>query len=78
MTTQELSLAAAEDEVDHYKRALEGADRKLKKLRSHVKQTETDRVALGAALKAAEAELKAAKARDTEASAGSAEGQGSN
>jgi septal ring factor EnvC (AmiA/AmiB activator) len=78
MTTQELSVAAAEDEVAHLERAVDGADRKLEKLRGHIDQTKADKAALKAALKAAEDELKAARARSVEASAGSAEGQGSN
>lgn len=76
MTTQELSVAAAQDEVAYYRAAIDGADRKLEKLRGQIDQTKAARRGFVADLKAAEDELKAAKDRDTEAAAGAAAGEG--
>jgi len=73
---QELSVAAAEDMVAYYRQAIDRTDRKLKKQRGHVEQTEAARARFVASLEAAEDELAAAKERDVEAAAGVAEGSG--
>lgn len=76
MTTQELSVAAAEDEVAYHQAAIERLDRKLEKLKAQTDQTKAARGEFVAGLKAAKDELKAAKARGTEAAAGAANGEG--
>jgi cell division protein ZapA (FtsZ GTPase activity inhibitor) len=72
----DLSVAAAEDEVAYYREAVDRIDRKLERLREHVDQTKAARRTFVAALKATEDEVAAAKARDVEAAAGAAEGEG--
>ena len=65
MTTQELSVAAAADEVDYCKAAVEQLDRKLDKLKGQVDEAKAARAELLSAWRQAKNDLKAAKARAT-------------
>jgi len=77
MTTQQLlSVAAARDEIDYYRRAIDGCDRKLAKLRDAITATDDSRAEFVANLEWAEDELAAAEDRDTQADADVAEAEG--
>jgi chromosome segregation ATPase len=76
MTTHDLSLAAAEDEVTYNREAIERTDRKLERLRGQVDETKAARRTFVADLKAAEDAVKTAKARSTDAAADAASARG--
>jgi len=77
MTTQELSLAAAQDEVAYYEQAIDGCDRKIVKLDTQIKKTRAARAQFAKALKESKDAVKAAAKRDNGANAGTAEANGS-
>ena len=76
MTTQELSAAAARDEVAYLRTAIERTDRKLERLRGQVEETEGARARFVNQLEWAEDEAAMAQNRDVDVAAGAAEGQG--
>lgn len=76
MADQQLSVAAAQDEVDAYEKAVVSADEKIEVLQGMVSATRKDRARLNKQLDAARKQLREAK-REHKAAAGAATGEGS-
>jgi septal ring factor EnvC (AmiA/AmiB activator) len=74
--TPELSVAAAQDEVDYLNTAIDRVGEKIAKLKRQVTETEQSKKDFKDQLVAAKRALSEAQQRDTTANAGAAEAEG--